>query len=65
MDVPELVTQVKLKTKFIRLRKLAALGDHIDGPGRWVGQSPRVLSRHRSAARAFDDLVTCIPDNSR
>ena len=38
MDVTELVTQVELKTKFIRLRKLAALGDHIDGQRVcWVG----------------------------
>ena len=38
MDVTEPVTQVELKTKFIRLRKLVALGDHIDGQRVcWVG----------------------------
>ena len=38
MDVTELVTQVELNTKFIRLRKLVALGDHIDGQRVcWVG----------------------------
>ena len=30
MDVTELVTQVELKTKFIRLSKLAALDDLIE-----------------------------------